>query len=81
MLSILGLHRSGLGFYALCHVFETVGGGSRDQVAVDSIMGHADESMAGMCRERIEDSRLLAVTEHVRQWLFGSETTSSTATP
>src|SRR4029078_13539760 len=34
------LHRPGLGFYALRHVFETVAGGSRDQIAVDAIMGH-----------------------------------------
>jgi hypothetical protein len=27
--------------------------------------------MGGHYRERIEDSRLRAVAEHVRQWLFG----------
>lgn len=58
-------------FYALRHAFETVGGAARDQVAVDSIMGHADTSMAGIYRERIEDDRLKAVTDHVRGWLFG----------
>ena len=65
------IYRYGLGFYALRHTFETIGGESRDQVAVNHIMGHADASMAGVYRERISDERLLAVTEHVRRWLFG----------
>ncbi|HEY3395440.1 MAG TPA: tyrosine-type recombinase/integrase, partial [Lacipirellulaceae bacterium] len=70
VLDALGLYRPGLGFYALRHTFETVAGGSRDQVAVDHIMGHVDSSMAGTYREAIEDKRLLAVTNHVRKWLY-----------
>ncbi|MEX0585605.1 MAG: tyrosine-type recombinase/integrase, partial [Pirellulales bacterium] len=68
----LGLHRPGLGFYALRHTFETVAGESRDQVAVNYIMGHAPagNDMASVYRERISDKRLQAVTEHVRGWLF-----------
>jgi integrase len=68
----LKLHRPGLGFYALRHTFETVAGDSRDQVAVDAIMGHADDSTAGMYRERISDARLQAVVDHVHKWLFGT---------
>jgi integrase len=67
-----GLYRDGIGFYALRHVFRTVADAARDPVATDLIMGHADPSMGGHYRERIEDSRLRAVAEHVRQWLFGS---------
>ena len=52
------------------HTFETIAGGSRDQVAVDAVMGHADDSMAAEYREMIEDGRLEAVTDHVRQWLL-----------
>ena len=52
--------------------FETIGGGSRDQVAVNLIMGHADSSMAAEYREEVGDDRLRAVTEHVRGWLFGA---------
>jgi len=59
-------------FYALRHTFETVAGESQDQVAVNAIMGHDDGSMASVYRERISDERLLAVAEHVRQWLFGN---------
>lgn len=65
------IRRRGVGFYALRHTFETIGGGSRDQVAVNYIMGHLDSSMAGAYRERIEDDRLRAVTDHVHAWLFG----------
>jgi integrase len=57
-------------FYALRHTFETIGGDSRDQVAVDAIMGHDNGSMASNYRERISDERLQAVAEHIRRWLF-----------
>jgi integrase len=65
-----GLYRDGLGFYTLRHVFRTVADAARDPVAIDLIMGHADPSMGGHYRERVEDSRLEAVAEHVRRWLF-----------
>jgi integrase len=58
-------------FYALRHTFETIGGEARDQVAVNAIMGHVDESMSATYRERISDDRLAMVAEHVRRWLFG----------
>ena len=72
LLSTLKLKRPGLSFYALRHTFATVAGGSRDQVAVDYIMGHtpAADDMAAVYREAIDDERLLAVVEHVRRWLF-----------
>jgi integrase len=70
LLRKLGLHRPGLGFYTLRHVFRTVADAARDTPAVDLVMGHADHSMAGHYRERIDDGRLRAVTGHVRAWLW-----------
>jgi hypothetical protein len=64
------LRQAGKNFYALRHTLETIGGEARDQVAVDAIMGHVDESMAAVYREGISDERLKAVTDHVRGWLF-----------
>ncbi|MGE0378590.1 MAG: tyrosine-type recombinase/integrase [Planctomycetaceae bacterium] len=73
LLEDLGINgRRGLGFYTLRHVFETVGGNSRDQVAVNAIMGHVDSSMANSYRERIDDNRLRDVVNHVRAWLWPS---------
>ena len=70
LLGKLGLARRGHTFYALRHAFETIRGESRDQVAVDAIMGHSREDMASVYRERIGDDRLRAVVEHVRAWLL-----------
>jgi len=70
LLKSLKLHRPGLNFYALRHTFETIAGETRDQVAVDHIMGHARDDMASVYRERISDERLKAVTDSVRGWLF-----------
>ncbi len=71
----LGIKRAGLSFYAMRHTFETVAGETKDQVAVDALMGHVDGTMAGQYRERISDERLLVVVDHVRKWLFGTEET------
>jgi integrase len=71
LLRQLGMHRARVGFYTLRHVFRTVADAARDPVAIDLIMGHSDPSMAAHYRERIEDSRLRAVADHVRHWLFG----------
>lgn len=62
--------RARVNFYTLRHVFETIAGGSRDQVAVDSIMGHVDPSMASEYRERIDDDRLRDVVQYVHDWLW-----------
>jgi len=73
LLDSLGI-KGNKNFYALRHTFETVAGGTIDQVAVNHIMGHKDNSMAGRYREEIEDMRLRAVAEHVRAWLFDGAT-------
>jgi integrase len=70
LLTTLGIKRPGLSFYALRHTFETVAGATADQVAVNSIMGHVDASMAAEYREQIDDERLEAVVNHVHAWLY-----------
>lgn len=73
LLTKLELRKSGHNFYSLRRTFETVAGASKDQVAVDAIMGHADTTMAERYRQGIDDNRLKAVTDHVRNWLFGTK--------
>lgn len=70
LLTDLGIKRPGLSFYALRHSFETHAGESRDQPAVDAIMGHDPGDMASLYRERISDDRLRAVVDHVHAWLW-----------
>jgi integrase len=69
-LGINGRHR--LGFYSLRHVFRTVADETKDQPAVDHVMGHEMPGMSVVYRERISDERLLAVVAKVRAWLFPS---------
>jgi integrase len=75
LLKKLGIQRKGLGFYTLRHTFRTIADEARDQPAANAIMGHADESMANVYRERISDERLRAVCAHVRGWLFDTKQT------
>ncbi len=74
------MDRPGLGFYALRHTFQTVAEGARDLAAVQSIMGHAAAAndMSAVYRERVDDERLLAVTQHVRKWLLPVAATTKT---
>jgi integrase len=71
LLDALGIngHRN---FYTLRHTFRTVADESKDQPAVDFIMGHEVPHMSSVYRETISDERLRAVAEHVRRWLFGN---------
>ncbi|AMV18229.1 tyrosine-type recombinase/integrase [Planctomyces sp. SH-PL14] len=75
LLSSLGLKRVRVGFYSLRHTTETIGGRCKDPVAVSAIMGHVPESgdMSAVYREEIGEDRLLAVTNTIREWLFGGE--------
>ena len=43
------------------------------------IMGHARDDMASVYRERVDDERLHAVTDHVRKWLFAAPQKHETA--
>lgn len=66
-----GIHRKGLGFYALRHTFRTVADATGDWPAIDLVMGHTADDMGSRYRERIGDDRLRAISEYVRTWLFG----------
>ncbi len=63
----------GHSFYDLRHTFQTVAEEARDIPAVKAIMGHSSHSndMAAVYRQRITKERLLAVTDYLRDWLFG----------
>lgn len=65
----LGIN-GGASFYSLRRMTETIGGGSKDQVAVDSVMGHSRGDMASVYRLEIEDTRLEAVADHIHAWLY-----------
>ena len=72
LLDATGIYRPGLSFYALRHTFETIAGDCLDQVAVNLVMGHHDNSMAANYRQRISDERLENAADHVHEWLFAS---------
>jgi integrase len=65
----LGINH-GASFYSLRRMTETVGGGCKDQVAVDAVMGHSRGDMASVYRLEIDDERLEAVADHIHGWLF-----------
>jgi integrase len=71
LMNTLGIGgRKGLGFYTLRHVFRTVADETKDQPAVDLVMGHEIPHMSTVYREKISDERLKAVADHVHAWLF-----------
>ncbi|MCH7688573.1 MAG: tyrosine-type recombinase/integrase [Planctomycetes bacterium] len=69
LLKELDLKRPGVSFYALRHTFQTIGE-EAGETATRHIMGHVDDSMSAVYRERISDERLKAVTDHVHSWLW-----------
>lgn len=52
-------------------MFETIAGASKDQVAVNVVMGHDDGSMASVYRQSVADERLQPHVTLVRAWLMG----------
>jgi integrase len=80
LLKRLGINdRKRLGFYALRHTFRTVADEAKDQPAADYIMGHEVPHMSSVYRETISDTRLKAVTDHVRAWFLSGR--SATGLP
>lgn len=67
-----GVFRSGVGFYALRHVTQTIGeqAASHDSLAIKILMGHADNSISAEYREKYDREPIRIVCEHLRNWLF-----------
>lgn len=65
-------------FYTLRHSFRTVADESKDQPAIDHIMGYESPYISSMYRERISDQRLRSVVDYVCAWLFAPEPTAKT---
>lgn len=73
LLDELGIRRKGVNFYALRHVFQTIGQRARDKDAVALAMGHAEtngDMSVIYSEERPDDARLRAVSDYVRAWLY-----------
>lgn len=72
LMQSLGFHRPGLNFQALRHTFQTIGEGTKDQKAVQFIMGHAPDGkdMSAVYREEMKEDRLRAVTDFIWSWMF-----------
>jgi len=65
--------RRGLGFYSLRHTFATIGLQTGDRDAVRALMGHIENDMLATYNESgPSDERRLAVTNHVRDWLWSN---------
>jgi len=69
LLKNCGIQKTGVAFYSLRHTFRTIADGVRDETAIRLIMGHADSSIDARYVERIDDGRLLMISNHVRSWL------------
>ena len=73
------VERNGRGFYSLRRTFQTQAENCRDLPAIRLIMGHTDASndMPARYRQHIDDERLLAASNAVREWLFGTKAKSA----
>lgn len=72
LLAAAQIDPAGRRFYTLRHCFRTVADEVADRDAIDRVMGHENANdMRVSYVERIDDARLRAVTNHVRNWMFG----------
>lgn len=69
----LGIYRPGLSAYSLRHTHRHVADQSLDQVACAVVMGHTDRSIAAVYRGEVSDTRIQAVCQAVRTWLYAPD--------
>ncbi len=81
LLSKCGLTGKGLSFYRLRHTWRTVADEVLDAAAADLVMGHLPPGMSNRYRQRIDDTRVRGVCEHVRSWLYGTGAEQAEETP
>jgi integrase len=67
----VGVDRSGESFYTLRHCFSTWAQETGDNDAVSLIMGHEVEAIRTGYRHSFPAARLLAVSDYVREKIFG----------
>ncbi|GAB5405478.1 MAG: hypothetical protein Aurels2KO_37090 [Aureliella sp.] len=62
-------------FYDLRRTFQTIGDETGDSIATKAIMAHApsQSDMGSTYRQSVSDERLKKVCEHVRHWLFPTD--------
>lgn len=69
LLDSIGGYEKGRAFYSLRHTHQTIGEECGDLVAVSTVMGHVDSSMAGNYRQSVSDARIARVAATIRRWL------------
>jgi integrase len=60
------------GFSWLRKTFATYASECADQIAVDAIMGHVDDSIPGQYRQLLREKRLHKATDTVHAWLYST---------
>jgi len=82
LLDSIGVSEDSPNFYALRHTFVTIALQKRDREAIRAITGHgtkSDDMLDTYNEAEVADARLLTVANHVRQWLFTTESPASAA--
>lgn len=70
----LPLHK-GLNFYDCRRMFQTIAGNAGDEAAVRFVMGHVNSKtdMSAVYNQGFLDSRLIRVSDTVREWFLGGD--------
>jgi integrase len=80
LLRKLDLKKPGRSFYSLRRTFATIASDSLDQAGINLVMGHSDNSMSELYRQRVDDQRLVNIARTVRSWLWPETSTRNLPT-